>query len=155
MQCFVCMINRIWGLKQLTLGEWSCLISFAWVSLTCSERKGREISKWKYMSLAGLEPPLRRHSSTDKQRLRPLGHGDLMVICGLMSYRIPGSWIQINKTITWQHVSNWLCLHVYIPVPTSKLSFKAQFFAETYFRVFKLFAKITKIRFSRKFLVIR
>ena len=42
-----------------------------------------------------------------------------------------------------------------IPVPTSKLSFKVQFFAETYFRVFKSFAKIAKIRFSRKFLVIR
>ena len=37
-----------------------------------------------------------------------------------------------------------------IPVPTSKI--KVQFFAETYFRVFKSFAKI---RFSRKFLVIR
>ena len=32
---------------------------------------------------------------------------------------------------------------------------KVQFFAETYFHVFKLFAKIAKIRFSRKFPVIR
>ena len=38
-----------------------------------------------------------------------------------------------------------------IPVPTSKLSFQVLFFAETYFRVFKSFAKIAKIRFSRKF----
>ena len=37
-----------------------------------------------------------------------------------------------------------------IPAPTSKLSFKVQFFAETYFRVFKSFAKIAKIRSSRK-----
>ena len=42
-----------------------------------------------------------------------------------------------------------------ILIPTSKLSFKVQFFAETYFRIFKAFAKIAKIRFSRKFLVIR
>ena len=42
-----------------------------------------------------------------------------------------------------------------IPVPTSKLPFKVQFFAETYFRVFKPFAKIAKIRSSRKFLLIR
>ena len=41
-----------------------------------------------------------------------------------------------------------------VPVPTSKLSFQVQFFVETYFRVFKSFAKIAKIRFSRKFLVI-
>ena len=40
-------------------------------------------------------------------------------------------------------------------VLTSKLSFKVQFFAETNFRVFKSFAKIAKIRFSRKFPLIR
>ena len=42
-----------------------------------------------------------------------------------------------------------------IPVPTSKLPFKVQFFAETYFRVFKSFAKKAKIRSSRKFPLIR
>ena len=42
-----------------------------------------------------------------------------------------------------------------IPVPTSKLPFKVQFFAATYFRVFKSFAKIAKIRSSRKFPLIR
>ena len=42
-----------------------------------------------------------------------------------------------------------------IPVPTSKLPFKAQFFAETYFRVLQSFAKIAKIRSSRKFPLIR
>ena len=42
-----------------------------------------------------------------------------------------------------------------IPIPTSKLAFKVQFFAETYFRVFKSFAKIAKIRSSRKFPLIR
>ena len=40
-------------------------------------------------------------------------------------------------------------------VPTFKLSFQVQFFAETYFRVFKSLAKIAKIRFSRKFPLIR
>ena len=42
-----------------------------------------------------------------------------------------------------------------IPVPTSKLPFKVQSFADTYFRVFKSFAKIAKIRSSRKFPLIR
>ena len=42
-----------------------------------------------------------------------------------------------------------------IPAPTSKLSFKVQFFAETYFCVIKSFARIAKIRFLQKFLVIR
>ena len=37
-----------------------------------------------------------------------------------------------------------------LPLPTSKLSFKVQFFAETYFRVFKSFAKIAKIRSREK-----
>ena len=32
-----------------------------------------------------------------------------------------------------------------MPVPTFKLSFQVQFFAETYFRVFKSLAKIAKI----------
>ena len=39
--------------------------------------------------------------------------------------------------------------------PTFELSFEVQFFTDTYFRVLKSFAKIAKIRFSRKFLVIR
>ena len=39
-----CMINRIWGLKQLYMnsGEWTCLISFLTAPLTCSERGGSE-----------------------------------------------------------------------------------------------------------------
>ena len=41
------------------------------------------------------------------------------------------------------------------PVPTYKLSFQVQFFAVTYFRVFKSPAKIAKIKFSRKFPLIR
>ena len=44
---------------------------------------------------------------------------------------------------------------IIIPVPTFKLSFQVQFFARTYFRVFKSLAKIAKIRFSRKFPLIR
>ena len=42
-----------------------------------------------------------------------------------------------------------------MPVPTFKLSFQVQFFAETNFRVFKSLAKIAKIRSSRKFPLIR
>ena len=42
-----------------------------------------------------------------------------------------------------------------MPVPTFKLSFQVQFFAETYFRVFKSLAEIAKIRFSPKFPLIR
>ena len=62
------MINRIWGQKQLSMtsGEWSCLISFAWTPLTCSERRGSEKFKMKiYMSPAGFEPTP-RHSTTGK-----------------------------------------------------------------------------------------
>ena len=43
----------------------------------------------------------------------------------------------------------------FMPVPSFKLSFQVQDFAETYFRVFKSLAKIAKIRFSRKFPLIR
>ena len=40
----------------------------------------------------GLQPVTTRQSTTGKlaQRLRPLGHEGLMVISGLMSYRIMG-----------------------------------------------------------------
>ena len=53
-----------------------------------------------------------RQESQRLRKVRPLGHEGLMMISGLMSYRIKG--IKINKTITSQHVSNWLLLHVYL-----------------------------------------
>ena len=47
------IINRIWSLKQLTTGEWSCLISFIWAPLTCSERGGSEKFKMKIYVSSG------------------------------------------------------------------------------------------------------
>ena len=57
----------------MTTGEWSCLISFAWDPLSCSEQAGIEKFKIKYMSLAGFEPILSAPRPVI-QRLRPLGH---------------------------------------------------------------------------------
>ena len=34
----------------MTTGEWSCLMSFTWAPLTCSERGGSEKFKMKYVS---------------------------------------------------------------------------------------------------------
>ena len=48
----------------------------------------------------------------ESQRIRPLGHEGLMVIRGLMYYRIMG--YNFLKTVSWQHVSTWLWLHVYL-----------------------------------------
>ena len=87
-----CMINHIWGLKQL----WLQVNGHAWFHLQrlrwpVRNREGAKNSKWKYMSPAGFEPTPRQ-STTGKsaQRLRPLGHEGLMVISGLMSNRIMG-----------------------------------------------------------------
>ena len=49
-----CMINRIWGLKQLTSGEWTCLISFATAPLTCSERGRSKKIKMKIYVSSGI-----------------------------------------------------------------------------------------------------
>ena len=70
-----CMINHIWGLKQL----WLQVNGHAWFHLQrlrwpVRNGEGAKNSKWKYMSPAGFEPTP-RHSTTGKlQRLRPLGH---------------------------------------------------------------------------------
>ena len=46
------MINRIWGIKTtMTSGERSCLISFAWDPLSCSEQAGIEQFEMKIYSL--------------------------------------------------------------------------------------------------------
>ena len=49
-----CMINPIWGLKQLWLCEWTCLISFATAPLTCSEQGGSEKFKMKIYVSSGI-----------------------------------------------------------------------------------------------------
>ena len=80
-----CMINRILGLKQR---EWSCLISFAWDPLSCSEQAWIEKFKIKIYVSSGIQTYTTPQPV--KQRFRPLGHDALMIICGLMSYMIVG-----------------------------------------------------------------
>ena len=69
-----CMINCIFGLKQLWLQvnghAWFYLHEIHWA---VRNRLGLKNSKWKYMSLAGFELT---HSAPRPviQRLRPLGH---------------------------------------------------------------------------------
>ena len=86
-----CMINHIWGLKQLWLQvNWHAWFHFHWLRWPVRNGEGAKNSKWKYMSPAGFAPTP-RHSTTGKsERLRPLGHEGLMVISGLMSNRIMG-----------------------------------------------------------------
>ena len=73
----------------MTTGEWSCLISFAWDPLTCSERRGgSEKFKMKIYVSSGI----RTHASPrlEEQRFRPLGYDTLMQIWRLISYWIVG-----------------------------------------------------------------
>ena len=70
-----CMINHIWGLKQL----WLQVNGHAWFHLQrlrwpVRNGKGAKNSKWKYMSPAGFGPTPRRSTTGKLQRLRPLGH---------------------------------------------------------------------------------
>ena len=76
-----CMINHIWGLKQL----WLQVNGHAWFHLQrlrwpVRSGEGAKNSKWKYMSPAGFEPTPRQSTTGKLQRLRPLGHEGLMVI---------------------------------------------------------------------------
>ena len=78
-----CMINHIWGLKQL----WLQVNGHAWFHLQrlrwpVRNGEGAKNSKWKYMSPAGLEPTPRQSTTGKLQRLRPLGHEGLLVISG-------------------------------------------------------------------------
>ena len=70
-----CLINHIWGLKQLWLQAnghaWFHLQRLRW-PIRIGE--GAKNSKWKYMSPAGFEPTLRQSTTGKLQRLRPLGH---------------------------------------------------------------------------------
>ena len=78
-----CMINHIWGLKQL----WLQVNGHAWFHLQrlrwpVRNGEGAKNSKWKYMSPVGFEPTPRQSTTGKLQRLRPLGHKGLMVISG-------------------------------------------------------------------------
>ena len=62
------MINCIWDLKTtMTTGEWSCLISFAWEPLSCSEQAGIEKFKMKiYMYVSsGIRTQQLRATTSD------------------------------------------------------------------------------------------
>ena len=70
-----CLINHIWGLKQL----WLQVNGHAWFHLQrlrwpVRNGEGAKKSKWKYMSLAGFEPTPRQSTTGKLQRLRPLGN---------------------------------------------------------------------------------
>ena len=72
----------------MTTGEWSCLISFAWDSLTCSERRGG--SENENICLHWDSNPRLATTRPVEQRFRPLGYDTLMKILLLISYLIVG-----------------------------------------------------------------
>ena len=62
----ICMINCVWGLKTtMTTGEWSCLISFAWDPLSCSEQAGIEKFKMKIYVSSGIRTHQLRATTSD------------------------------------------------------------------------------------------
>ena len=75
----------------MTTGEWSCLISFAWDPLTCSERRGgSEKFKNENICLQRDSNPRLATTRLEEQRFRPLGYDALMKIWRLISYWIVG-----------------------------------------------------------------
>ena len=60
--------------STITTAEWSCLISFAWVLLNCSERTGRE-RKVQNENISHLRDSNPRQATPRQvyQRFRPLG----------------------------------------------------------------------------------
>ena len=97
-----CKINCILGLKTtMNSGEWTCLISFATAPLNCSERGGSEKFKMKIYVSSGIRTHTHHASPRqESQLLRPLSHEGLMVISGLMSYRIMGYKLKKNCYVT-------------------------------------------------------
>ena len=79
-------ISYLGSKTTVTTGEWSCLILLAWDPLSCSEKAEIEKFKMKIYVYCGFEPTPR----SVNQRLRPLGHDVLMMMCELMFYRIVG-----------------------------------------------------------------
>ena len=65
----ICIVKAILRLKYdgsflgstttITTCEWSCWITFATASLCCKEWQQAKNSKWKHMSLPGIEPATR------------------------------------------------------------------------------------------------
>ena len=84
------MINRIWGLKQLRRqvnGQFDFICNGS-VDLYGIERE-RKIQN-ENICLQRDSNPHHASPRQESQRPRPLGHAGLMVISGLMSYRIMG-----------------------------------------------------------------
>ena len=108
------MINRIWGLKHLWLQvnghacQWFHLQRLRW---HVRNGKGAKNSKWKYMSQVGFKPTPRQ-STTEKGKSAPYKTARPRGLDGDQWFNVLQD-KQINKTITWQHVSTYLWLHVY------------------------------------------
>ena len=56
----------------MTSGEWSCLISFAWAPLTCSERRGSEKFKMEIYVSSRIRTRAIPRQVTQRFKLRPL-----------------------------------------------------------------------------------
>ena len=94
----------------MTSVEWSCLISFATAPLTCSEREGSEIQN-ENICLQRDSNPHHASQRQESQRLRPLGHEALMLIGGLISYRITGyKLIKLLHDNTCQFDYGYMCI---------------------------------------------
>ena len=77
--------------KYMTIGESSCLISFAWAPLSCSKRVGSEKFEMKIYVSSGIRTHT-RHSTAGKSARRLDNVIDVLQDSG----------IQINKTNTCQ-----------------------------------------------------
>ena len=101
-----CMINCIWGLKQL----WLQVNGHAWFHLheihwTVRNRLGLKNSKWKYMPPVGSNPPTPRHD----QWYSALDRSATLVRYQLSIYSLSVSWYITYRHVT-MHVWNRLCL---------------------------------------------
>ena len=65
----------------MTTDEWSCLISFAWAPLSCSERGGSKKIQNENISPSGFEPTPDPSQQVNRHE-RPLGHDNLTMIGG-------------------------------------------------------------------------
>ena len=113
---------QILGSKTtMTSGEWKCLISFATAPLTCSERGGNEKFKIK-ICLQRDSNPYHTSPRKESQRLRPLGHKGLMVISGLMSYRIMGYkfFKKLLRVNTCQLDCGYMCISLCPKSPSAR-----------------------------------
>ena len=106
-----CMINRIWGLKQL----WLQVNDHAWFHLHRStELFGTERERKIQNENICLQRDWNPHHACprqESQRLRPLGHEGLILIGGLMSYRIMRyTLIKLQRDNTCQIDYGYMCI---------------------------------------------